>query len=709
MLNSNNSTRLPTQLLWGVFFIILLLLLSQSVYFYFNTQSQHQIQQDTLRENLMQAERGRLKAEMADAEHMINEMFAEAMHQLKQHSRDQTRQALSLMNSLYQRYHQTLSEAEMKQMLVEAIRDVRFFDGRGYYFIKEMNGTSVLLPIAPEREGSSLYAEQDDKGHFITQGLIDAVSNPQKSGFSSYRWFQSDKAKPMEDKISYVEVFEPYNWIVGTGDYLYHFENDLKPRIYNYIRNIRFANSGYVALVRDDGVLLASGATPEREGINYLYDANPQVRDSAQKAVDKARAGGGYQYYNWYKPGATEPSPKLSLIHPLTDKGWILVVGIFQDELNNLLTAQEQIKDSEIHAIALNQVFAFTIIGLLALLVSLTFGRWLKARFKRYEHDINRQQAMLRKTADSLKLSGMIVDSAYEGIIVCDADQRILQVNSAFTRITGYRADEVLGQTPAMLSSSLQDEEFYQRMWQQLNSEGVWRGEIWNQRKNGEVFPEWISISAYKDSGGKVQHYIAIFYDITQRKELEQQLRFMAETDPLTGLANRRTLMDCLNRDLATKERHLMPGIALLFVDLDHFKLINDQLGHDVGDAVLVDVANKLKRCLRETDLACRVGGDEFVIIIKLRPEEGREQLEVLCKRLLEQLIKPVCFADTEIDISCSIGAAIHLQGEDSSELMKSADQALYEAKRQGRGRVVFYCDALKASVSPSPAEAENP
>ena len=706
--NSNNSTRLPTQLLWGLSLIIILLLLSQSVYFYVDTHFQHQKQQDLLRKNLMQAEKDRLRAEMADAEHMINEMFAEAINQLKQQSRNQTQQALSLMDSLYQRYHQTLSEAEMKQMLVAAIRDIRFFDGRGYYFIKEMDGTSVLLPIAPEREGSSLYAEQDDKGHFVTQGLIEAVSNPQKSGFSSYRWFQSDKAKPMEDKISYVQVFEPYNWIVGTGDYLYRFEHALKPRIYNYIRNIRFANSGYVALVGDDGMLLASGATPEREGFNYLYDSDPGISQSAQKMLDTARAGGGYQYYNWYKPGATHASPKLSLIHPLADHGWILIVGIFQDELNNLLAEQKQIKDNEIRTAAFNQVFAFTIIGVFALLVSLTFGRWLKTRFKRYEDDINRQQSMLRKTADSLKLSGLIVDSAYEGIIVCDASTRILQVNNAFTRITGYARDEVLGKCPAMLSSGRHDEAFYQRMWQQLNTDGIWRGEIWNQRKNGEVFPEWISISAYKDNRGIVQNYIAIFYDITQRKELEQQLRSQAETDPLTGLANRRSLMENLSRDLATKERHLTPGIALLFIDLDHFKRINDNFGHDAGDAVLIQVASRLKRCLRETDLACRVGGDEFVSIIKLSPGEGQQQLETLCKRLLNQLKEPVRFADTDIDISCSMGAAIHHQGEDSFALMKNADVALYEAKRQGRGRVVLYQVEQPFTVYPSPVGAET-
>lgn len=709
MNKKNNTTRFPAQLLWGVSFIILILLLSQTLYFFFSTKNQYQQQLVSLRENLMQSQRKRLDAEMADAEYMIRQMFTEATDLLKRESRLQTRQALQLMNSLYQRYHKQLSEAEMKQLLVEALREIRFFDGRGYYFIDQMDGTAVLLPIAPEMEGRSLLNNRDDTGHYIMRGLIEAVSNTQRAGFSSYRWYAPDNNQVMKDKIAYVEVFEPYNWIVGTGDYLYRFEDDLKPRIYNYIRNISFGHTGYFALANNDGTLLASGVTPELEGVNFTDDPDPRIRDSAQTVVETAHNGGGYRFYDWFRPGESTPSKKLSLIQPLHDRGWILIAGIFQDELSELLLTQEQSRDREIRTVVIKQVIAFTIIGLLALLLTLTYSRWLQSRFKRYENDIHKQQTMLRNTADSLKLSSLIFESAYEGIIVSDADNNILQVNSAVTRITGYRQDELIGKNPTVLASDRQDAGFYRRMWQSLDSEGVWRGEIWNQRKNGEVYPEWLSISVNKDSSGRVQNYIAIFYDITQRKELEQQLRSMAETDPLTGLANRRTLMDSLNRDLAFKERYQSPGIALFFVDLDHFKAINDNYGHDVGDTVLSEVANRLTNCLRESDLACRVGGDEFVVLSKFKDDGDSRQLHQLSRRLLSELLKPVRFADVEIAISCSIGVAVHHQGEDAFELMKSADQGLYMAKHQGRSRVIFYGDNPGTIVCPSPAEAEIP
>ncbi|MBR9868687.1 MAG: diguanylate cyclase [Oceanospirillales bacterium] len=706
MYKDNNSPRFPVRLLWGISLIILLLLLLQTVYIIFSTRTQHQQQLASLQEELMQEQRKRLKAEMNDAEHMIGQMFTEATDLLKRESRTQTLQALQLMNSLYQRYHQQLSEAEMKKLLVEALRDIRFFDGRGYYFIDQMDGTAVLLPTVPQLEGRSLLDNQDDTGHYIMQGLIDAVSNSQQAGFSYYRWYAPDDDQQMKDKIAYAAVFEPYNWIVGTGDYLYRFENDLKPHIYHYIRNIRFGHTGYFALSDSDGTLLASGVTPELEGVNFIDDADPRVRDSAESMLDTARKGGGYQFYDWYKSGETDLSKKLSLINPLNNREWILIAGIFQDELNELLSAQKQALDSELRNVAFNQLIALTMIGLLALLITLIYSRWLKSRFKRYEDDINRQQAMLRETADSLKLSSLIFESAYEGVIVSDANNRILQVNKAFTRITGYSEDEVIGKSPSVLSSGLQDDVFYQRMWQRLAVAGIWRGEIWNKRKNDEIYPEWLSISLNKDASGNVLNYIAIFYDITQRKELEQQLRSMAETDPLTGLANRRSLMDSLNRDMSFKERYHSPGIALFFVDLDHFKWINDSYGHDVGDSVLMEVANRLISCLRESDLACRVGGDEFVILCKYKLEDGDQQLRQLSSRLLDQLMKPFSFAEIEIDISCSIGVAVHHKGDDAFGLMKSADQALYEAKHQGRGRAVF-SDTLNAS--PSPAEAETP
>jgi diguanylate cyclase (GGDEF)-like protein/PAS domain S-box-containing protein len=694
MLQKVNSTRHPTQLLWGISLIVILLLIAQGAYFYVNTKASHQQQLNSLRETLMQAQRSRLEAELNDAQQMIDKMFAEASEVLKQESRMQTRQALALMNSLYQRYHLQLSEQEMKMMLVEALREIRFFDGRGYFFIDQMDGTAVLLPTAPQLEGESLLDNRDDTGHFIMRGLIDAVSSPQRAGFSYYRWYSPENNQQMKDKIAYVEVFEPYNWIVGAGDYIHQIENDLTPRIFDHIREIQFGETGYVAIATDKGKLLVSRGSPEREGKNYLASSDSVIRKTAEEIIKTARNGGGKLLYDWYSPGSDKLSMKLSLVSSVSDRGWVLVAVMLQDELSQLLAGQEQRLDREIRTSSFNMFFILALIGLLAIVITQAYSRWLKKRFHRYQNNIDKQQAMLQQTAESLKLSGLIVESAYEGIAVCDSQNKILKVNSAFTRITGYEEEEVIGNTPATLASGRHDEAFYLEMWERLNTQGFWRGEIWNKRKNGEIYPQVLSITAYKGPTGKVQNYIAIFNDITQRVEFEQQLRSMAETDPLTGLGNRRTLMNCLNRDLAVADRYGAPETALLFVDLDHFKAINDTYGHDIGDAVLIEVSNCLKRCLRDSDLACRIGGDEFVAVVKLQDVDALEQLKALSNRLLGELVKPVQLSGIEIELSCSVGIAMRQINDDGRALMKRADQALYEAKRQGRGRVVFYSES---------------
>ena len=694
MLQKVDSTRLPTQLLWGISLIVILLLIAQSAYFYINTKANHQQQLSSLRDALIQQQRSRLKTELQDAGYMVDQMFAGASDLLKQQSRMQTRYALTLMNSLYQRYHLQLADKEMKQMLVEALRDIRFFDGRGYFFIDKMDGTAVLLPTAPHLEGKSLLENQDDTGHFIMRGLIDSVSNEQRAGFSFYRWYAPGDDRQMRQKIAYAEVFEPYNWIVGTGDYIHQVENGLIPRIFDHTRNIHFGETGYIAIATTEGDLLVSGTAPEKEGKNYLTDLNLVNRHAAELVTQTAHDGGGFVFYDWYKQGENEPSKKLSLVSPVNDRGWILIAGIFQDEFDQLLAEQQKVLDSELRQSSFNMVIALTVIGLLAIVITQAYSRWLKKRFHRYQNNIDKQQAMLQQTAESLKLSGLIVESAFEGIAVCDSQNKILKVNSAFTRITGYEEEEVIGNTPATLASGRHDEAFYLEMWERLNTQGFWRGEIWNKRKNGEIYPQVLSITAYKGPTGKVQNYIAIFNDITQRVEFEQQLRSMAETDPLTGLGNRRTLMNCLNRDLAVADRYGAPETALLFVDLDHFKAINDTYGHDIGDAVLIEVSNCLKRCLRDSDLACRIGGDEFVAVVKLQDVDALEQLKALSNRLLGELVKPVQLSGIEIELSCSVGIAMRQINDDGRALMKRADQALYEAKRQGRGRVVFYSES---------------
>jgi diguanylate cyclase (GGDEF)-like protein/PAS domain S-box-containing protein len=290
-----------------------------------------------------------------------------------------------------------------------------------------------------------------------------------------------------------------------------------------------------------------------------------------------------------------------------------------------------------------------------------------------------------------------------EGTLVTDSRGVILRVNPSFTDITGYTADEVIGCTPALLRSNRHDAAFYRTMWAELLTRGRWQGEIVNRRKNGEAYPEWLTITAVKDAGGATTHYVGVFQDITARKAAEDEIRNLAFYDPLTHLPNRRLLLDRLQQAVAATSRNSRYG-ALLFLDLDNFKMLNDSLGHDIGDQLLIDVAARLLANVREGDTVARLGGDEFVVMIEDLSEaagEAAAQAEVTASKILSTLSRPYQLKNQEYHGSSSIGVAM-FRGRDAGidEVLKRADLAMYQAKAAGRNTLRFFDPAMQASIN---------
>ncbi|MFA7521648.1 MAG: EAL domain-containing protein [Halothiobacillaceae bacterium] len=299
------------------------------------------------------------------------------------------------------------------------------------------------------------------------------------------------------------------------------------------------------------------------------------------------------------------------------------------------------------------------------------------------------RDSALASSKRNLQLAEKVIQTSLEGIMITDARARIMQVNPAFTDMTGYRPEEVLGRTPALLQSGRHDKAFYDRLWGTLSKEGQWRGEIWNRRKNGEIYPELLTITAITNEDGEVTHYASLFSDISELKENERQIRHLAYYDPLTGLPNRRLFYDRLS--LAIAHAHRSKGsLAVLFIDLDHFKTINDTLGHDVGDQLLEAVAEKLTGCLREDDSVARIGGDEFLALL---PDiNGFESVVDVTQRIINELSQPVELHGRELTIGCSIGVAFYPEdGLSGDELLKHADIAMYRAKQSGRNRYSLF------------------
>ena len=311
--------------------------------------------------------------------------------------------------------------------------------------------------------------------------------------------------------------------------------------------------------------------------------------------------------------------------------------------------------------------------------------------------DITRQ----KQAEEQLRLAATTFESQ-QGILITDKDSNILRVNKAFTEITGFSQEEAIGKNPKILCSGRHDHEFYSKLWKQLITTGRFEGEMWNRRKNGEIYPEWQTITAVKNEAGEVSHYVCVFSDITEKKDAEGKIHAMAFYDPLTKLPNRRLLVDRFDQELAIAKRHKQFG-AVIFLDLDHFKLLNDSQGHLAGDELLIQVANRLNSALREEDTPARLGGDEFVVLLHANVESlttVADHAWVVAEKIKEKLNEPFMLGQYQHQISTSIGIALFPDDDKSPEvILQQADTAMYRSKASGRNTVSFFHSSMQEAA----------
>jgi diguanylate cyclase (GGDEF)-like protein/PAS domain S-box-containing protein len=409
--------------------------------------------------------------------------------------------------------------------------------------------------------------------------------------------------------------------------------------------------------------------------------------------------------------------------NPQTDgaffsKRWKEMIGYREDEFPNTGSAwAEQLHPDDQHRVLSSVQDYFS-----AILESYSVEfrmrckngewRWFRARGKIIERDgQNKPVRMIGTHTDiteqklneaELRIAATAFHSQ-EGIIVTDASQQILRVNRAFTEITGYLAEDAVGKRPNFLQSGRHDAAFYQSMWQEIKQNGAWEGEIWNRRKNGEIFPEHLTITAVMDNAGIVSHYVGSLIDISLAKAAEVEIRNLAFYDPLTRLPNRRLLRDRLHQSMAASARNGLTN-GLLFIDLDNFKNLNDTLGHAMGDQLLVQVAERLLKGVREGDTVSRLGGDEFVVLLEELSQsslEAAEQAKSIGEKLLESLNQPYFLNGHEHHSTPSIGAVVYFGHRLSiEEVMKQADIAMYQAKSSGRNVLRFFDPQMQMAIT---------
>jgi len=417
--------------------------------------------------------------------------------------------------------------------------------------------------------------------------------------------------------------------------------------------------------------------------------------------------------------GVIESRDVLSSYIPFIPPGGSRIEGVVE-VYSDITPFLDQVKQTQWRVVA-------TVAGVLSILYGLLFGivrradriiknqgAELKRSLARIEEDnqlldqrvsertrelqeVNRalegEIAERERAEEKLRLSAKVFDNTVEGVIITDAETTILAVNRAFTQVTGYREEEILGLTPQILKSGRHDAEFYAEMWQSLKQSGKWIGEIWNKRKSGEIYPERLTIGVVKDAADDVRHYVGVFSDISDIKRSQERLDFLAHHDLLTSLPNRLLFNDRLNHGIARARRNERQ-LAVLFVDLDHFKNVNDSLGHDLGAELLKKVAGSLGAHVRKSDTLARIGGDEFILL--LDDVEVPRYAGAVAEKILGLLSKTMTVSGYEIYVSASIGVSFFpTDGEDVTTLVKNADTAMYYAKTHGRNSYHFYAPEM--------------
>ncbi|MEJ8676312.1 bifunctional diguanylate cyclase/phosphodiesterase [Chromobacterium amazonense] len=785
-----NQARLSRLQLFGTLAIVFALALTLTSYFLMMSWRDFQSGRQNIEQEAAARARDNLQSYTDHAALLLSALRERTNDTMRHQLQEQVEQAWKLADAIWRREHARQSPAQVQRLIIEALRPLRYFDGRGYFFIDTLDGQCVLLPTEPQREGSSLLQNRDDRGRYIMKSLIESVSNASGRGFSSYRWYLPGGIH-MDDKITYARRFPHYNWLIGSGEYISNVETALQQQGLDTLARMRLGQSGGELMIIDNnGLIRLYPSQPSLVGRHYKV--LPQAeRERALQLIQLGKRGGFVEFNR----GGQSGENYLAYARQLPGWDWTLVTSMrVQTIQDDSLRAAQRLKGRLAERIV--ATLGMTLVAMLcAGFLCWYFVRWVGALVRRYQHDLAQSHLSLKEQARELRLSHFMIDNAtdmvalrsergevvycnlalrrrpelvdalfrhppgpfpltfetrhgdgeaalhleitvnqlqYEGerylcatardisirrmterqlrlaaqvfessneaILIADADNRILTVNRAFSAITGYSESEVQGQKPALLFSDRHDPSFFQQMWQTLQQRGQWAGEIWNQRKNGDHFPCWVNISILQDAQGAVSHFIALFSDISERKEQEARVQHMAEYDALTDLPNRVLVNDRLHQ--AIRQAELQHNqLAVLFVDLDHFKNINDTLGHCAGDELLKQVARRLAESVRGVDTVGRTGGDEFVLILPSINQPSEAAL--IAERILRTLQQPFQIGAHSLVVGCSIGISLMPDdGSDIQSLLMNADLAMYHAKAHGRNTFRFYTREMNTQVA---------
>jgi diguanylate cyclase (GGDEF)-like protein/PAS domain S-box-containing protein len=625
-----------------------------------------------------------------------------------------------------------ISEAEAKRQALLELGRFRYDNGN-YVWVTDDQPVVLLHPIRKDLEGRDVSGFRDAKGKFVFVEFARAAKAG--GGYVYYTWPRPQTTID-EPKISYVASFAPWQWVVGTGLYVGDVDDAFLSRAWNFSIFLSLVLAGALTLslriartitkplesITDLTVRLNNGETdfhvPHTESVDEIGELARALEvfkehtrtiahlrrmreEEQQQAAEELRASEERVRLLLECTGdgiyAVDTEGRFTIVNPAAARalGFESPEQVLGRNAHSL--SHHHFEDGRAYPMADCPIYACALSGRSAHVVGELFFRNDGSSFPvDYRvHPLQRDGKIIGAVVsftditerhlaeEEMKVATAVFETTTEGIMVTDADTRIKTVNPAFERITGYRCDEVVGKTPRILASGRHDSAFYAAMWADLLGQGNWQGEIWDKRKNGEIYAEWLTITALKGRNGERVGFVAIFSDITSRAHAAERTRQEANFDSLTELPNRRFFEREFECRLAIA-RAESSRLGVFFVDLDRFKPVNDYLGHSIGDSLLVEVASRLKSCVRNSDLIARLGGDEFIIVVAglVAPNDA----SMLAAKIVDAVAKPYLIKGQEIKIGASVGVALYPNhGEDARTLLQKADTAMYRAKEAGR------------------------
>lgn len=600
----------------------------------------------------------------------------------------------------------TTSLQDAKDSLAESML-AKSIGASGYIYVLDSNG---IVKVHPR---TGVLGQNVSEHSFVREQIS------KKKGFIQYLW--KNPGEPEErQKVLYMEYFEPWDWIISVSAYKDELPQLIQPSDFqDVILSNEINENGYPFVIKNNGDVLVH---PTIQG-NVLRDY-PLYKELFKKLIDQSE---GKIFYDWQEPSDKSEHKKVMLFDTIDDYGWVVAATGYVDEFYHPLRVLKNI------------FIGVLILGLfVSLLVSYYLSRIITTPLKRLVEELSTKNGDLNpldakypneveaistfcsnyiqelkykniqltqlmeekeKSAFNLSIFKEVFENIVEGISITDAEGTIVLCNPAFSRITGYLQEEAVGKNPRILKSDRHPASFYENIWKKILEEGYWSGEIWNKRKSGEIYPEWLTITAIKDKDQVITHYAAVFNDISDIIEQQKEIQFLAYYDHLTNLPNRLSVSKKLGEMVSAAIRQ-GDLVVCLAVDIANFKTFNDSMGHDNGDILLKSFVDRVRPVLREEDLFGRIGGDDFIISFVCKVQDSTAPIRVI-NRLFQCLQEPFFVAGKSIHLVLQIGVAIFPKdAEYSEELLKNANIALQNTKSSFENSYCFFDEKMEISIN---------